>query len=99
MTPGIWGCEKCVGLTVKDLKAETFVPIEGGCERCKSKLPTGDVKRIHGHLTWWVQVVQYTSAVQGKRWRMCYDDTAIADFDHEPTMNECMEALNRWWNS
>lgn len=60
------------------------------------------VKETHAHLPWWVNVDRYYQVGEsftGPRWRMSYDDTFIADFDHNPTMAECMESLMRWWTS
>ena len=56
-------------------------------------------KESYGNLSWWINVVQYyqIGSFTGKRWRMSYDDDFIADFDHKPTMTECMEALIKWW--
>jgi hypothetical protein len=45
-------------------------------------------KEVYGNLTWWINVHQYFQVGEhftGKRWRLCYDDTFIADFDHEPS--------------
>jgi hypothetical protein len=61
---------------------------------------TAAEREIYGRLPWWINVSKYFQVGEsftGHRWRMSYDDTFIADFDHEPTMNECMEALIRWW--
>lgn len=58
-------------------------------------------KEYYANHPWWVRVTQYYQigvTFTGKRWRMCYDDTFIADFDHEPTMAECMKSLMEWWD-
>jgi hypothetical protein len=57
-------------------------------------------KEIYANHFWWINVTQYFQVGEtftGKRWRMCYDDDFIADFDHQPSMTECMEALVKWW--
>lgn len=59
-------------------------------------------KEAYGNLCWWINLSPYTQigeSFTGRRWRLSYDDTFIADFDHQPTMGECMEALIKWWGS
>lgn len=59
-------------------------------------------QEIYGDLHWHVNVQKYYQIgknCNGNRWRMSFDDTYIADFDHNPTMNECMDALINWWAS
>lgn len=59
-------------------------------------------QEIYAKLPWWIGVHKYYQVGEtftGNRWRLCYDDTFIADFDHEPKMDECMDALIKWWSS
>jgi hypothetical protein len=56
------------------------------------------VQEAYGKYSWCIQVYSIVWVVAGKRWRMSYDDDFIAEFDHEPTMSECMDALIKWWN-
>jgi len=58
-------------------------------------------REVYNNLPWWINVSKYFQVGEGftgHRWRLSYDDTFIADFDHEPTMSECMKALMEWWN-
>lgn len=59
-------------------------------------------KDIYGNFSWWINVSQYYQVGEnfnGRRWRLSYDDDFIADFDHMPTMEECMKELTSWWNA